>query len=223
MKFLTLDNESDISINDLPVRKVEYCMQNKYMNIYDTDTLELIKLHVGDRLEDSKILSLERFYRMLKDMPILNNRVSQVSEPMCLHGGTIQFDFDSIALKNGSKAHWDLDYSSVYARYGGIRLLAPYFCTAGVRWVQVKDGCIVVRFDIQPAFLGYVDIIDETNKFGDIYYNDNLEVVKAKLNSEDIFVKGRVPKKTFARLCIAGSTIDVRNIREIYAKECEEH
>lgn len=223
MKFLTLDNESDISINDLSVRKIEYCMQKKYMNIYDTGTLELVKLHVGDRLEDGKVLSLERFYRMLKDIPILNNRVSQVAEPMCLHGGMIQFDFDSITLGNGSWTHWDLDYSSLYTRYGGIRLLAPYFCTAGIRWIQVKDNCVVIRFDIQPAILGYVDSVDATNRFGDIYYNSDLEVVKAKLNNEDIFVQGRVPKKTFARLCIAGSIIDVRNIREIYAKECKEH
>lgn len=223
MKFLTLDNELDISINDLSVRKIEYCMQKKCMNVYDTDTLELIKLHVGDRLEGGKILSIERFYKMLKDIPIFNNRINQVQEPVNLRGGAIQFDFDSMCLRDGSRVHWDLDYSSLYSRYGGIRLLAPYFCVAGARWVQVRDNCLVVRFDIQPALLGYMNDIDATNKFGDIYYNANLEVVKAKLNNKDIFVQGRVPKKTFARLCIAGSIIDVRNIREIYAKECEEH
>lgn len=223
MKFLTLDDELDITINDLSVKKIDYCMQNKYMNIYDTSTLELTKVHIGDKLEDGKILSLERFYHMLKDIPIFNNRISQVAEPMALNGGTIQFDYDTICLVDGYRTHWDLDYASVYSKYGNISLLAPYFCTAGVRWVQVLGNYIVVRFDIQSALLGYADGEgNDATRYGDIYYNTKLEVAKAKLNGEDIYIQGKAPKKMFARLCIAGSKIDIRNIREIYAKECEE-
>lgn len=221
MKFLTLDDELDITINDLSVKKVDYCMQKKYMNIFDTNTLELNKMRIGDKLEGGKILSLERFHHMVKDMPIFNNRVNQLAKPMSLNEDLVQFDYDSICLDDGCRTHWDLDYASVYSRYGNISLLSPYYRTAGVRWVQAIDDYIVVRFDIQTTLAWYVDGEDNATRYGDIYYNTKLEVVKAKLNGEDIFVQGKAPRKMFARLCVAGCKIDVRNIREIYAKECE--